>query len=84
VSWDAAEVSFGESAPGTSSERHSDPARQYVITLGGTPAFEKRLGETCTLGPGAILLAEEREGGGGHRWYVMDDRPCRRAYVILA
>ena len=82
-SWDAAEVSFGESPPGSSSDWHSDPARQYVITLSGTLEFETRLGATCTLAPGTIMLAEEREGGGGHRWHLTDDQPWRRVYVIL-
>ncbi len=82
-SWDAADVSFVESPAGSSSDWHSDPARQYVITLRGTLEFETRLGETCTLAPGTILLAEESEGGGGHRWRLTDGQPWRRVYVIL-
>jgi len=68
---------------GSSSDWHSEPAPQYVITLSGTLEFGTRLGETCTLAPGTILLAEESEGGGGHRWRLTDGQPWRRAYVIL-
>jgi len=82
-SWDAADVSFVESPAGSSSDWHSDPARQYVITLSGTLEFETRLGETCTLAPGTVLLAEESKDGGGHKWRLTDDQPWRRAYVIL-
>jgi hypothetical protein len=46
-------------------------------------SFETRLGETCTLAPGTILLAEESEGGGGHRWRLTDGQPWRRVYVVL-
>ena len=81
-SWDAADVSFVESPAGSSSDWHSDPARQYVITLSGTLEFETRPGETCTLAPGTILLAEDTEGG-GHRWRLTDDQPWRRVYVGL-
>jgi len=54
-----------------------------VITLSGTLEFETRLGETCTLAPGTVLLAEESKDGGGHKWRLTDDQPWRRAYVIL-
>jgi len=80
---DAADVSFVESPAGSSSDWHSDSARQYVITLSGTLKFETRLGETCTLAPGTILLAEESEGGGGHRWRLTDGQPWHRVYVVL-
>ena len=49
------------------SDWHSYPARHYVITLSGTLEFETRLGETSTLAPGTVLLAEESKDGGGHK-----------------
>jgi quercetin dioxygenase-like cupin family protein len=81
-SWDATQVSFEESPPGSSLEWHRAPARQYVITLTGTLEFETRLGETFTLAPGIVLHAEDTTGG-GHRWHLIDDQPWRRVYVGL-
>jgi len=81
-SWHATEVSFEESPAGSSLDWHRAPVRQYVITLSGTLEFETRLGETFTLAPGTVLLAEDTEGG-GHRWRLTDDQPWRRVYVRL-
>jgi len=82
-SWPATEVSFEESPAGSSLDWHRAPVRQYVITLSGTLEFETRLGETFTLAPGTVLLAEDTEGG-GHKWRLTDDQPWRRVYVGLA
>ena len=82
-SWPATAVRFEESPAGSSLDWHRAPARQYVITLGGTLEFETRLGERFTLAPGTILLAEDTEGG-GHRWRLTDEQPWRRVYVRLA
>lgn len=82
-SWDATQVSFEESPPGSSLDWHCAPVAQYVITLTGTLEFETRLGEKFTLAPGAILQAEDTEGG-GHRWRLIDDQGWRRVYVGLA
>jgi len=81
-SWPATEVSFEESPAGSSLDWHRAPVRQYVITLSGTLEFETRLGETFTLAPGTVLLAEDTEGG-GHKWRLTDDQPWRRVYVRL-
>jgi quercetin dioxygenase-like cupin family protein len=78
-----AEISFEETAPGSQLDWHNAPCRQYVITLSGTLRFETRLGETFTLAPGDILLAEDTAGG-GHRWRLTDASPWRRVYVTLA
>jgi quercetin dioxygenase-like cupin family protein len=82
-SWNATQVSFEESPPGSSLDWHCAPVRQYVITLSGTLEFETRLGEKFTLAPGTILQAEDTEGG-GHKWRLTDDQPWRRVYVGLA
>jgi quercetin dioxygenase-like cupin family protein len=81
-SWQTTEVSFEESPAGSSLGWHRAPVRQYVITLSGTLEFETRLGETFTLVPGTILLAEDTTGG-GHKWRLIDDQPWRRVYVAL-
>lgn len=79
----AGHVSFEETAAGSALDWHPAPARQYVITLSGTLEFTTRGGETFTLRPGDVLLAEDTAGG-GHRWRLVDDQPWRRAYVTLA
>jgi Cupin domain len=75
-------VRFEESAPHSALDWHDAPRRQYVITLSGTLRFTTRDGETFTLAPGDVLLAEDTAGG-GHSWRLVDDQPWRRAYVTL-
>jgi hypothetical protein len=75
-------ISFEETAAGGSLDWHNAPCRQYVVTLSGTLLFETRLGETFTLAPGDVLLAEDVTGG-GHRWRLVDGDPWRRIYVTL-
>ena len=53
-----------------------------MITLTGTVTFETRLGQTFTITPGDILLAEDHTGG-GHRWRLLGDQPWRRVYVDM-
>jgi quercetin dioxygenase-like cupin family protein len=77
------EVSFEETAAGSSLDWHNAPCRQYVITLSGRLRFETRGGATEVIEPGDILLAEDTSGG-GHRWRLVDDQPWRRVYVTLA
>ena len=78
-----ASISFQETRSGGTFAWHDAPARQVVITLGGTLEFQTREGEHFTIHPGDILLAEDTTGG-GHRWRLIDDQPWRRVYVILA
>jgi len=73
-------VTFAESPPGSSLSWHTAPHRQYVITTSGTLTFETRGGETFTISPGDVLLAEDTAGG-GHRWRLVDAQPWRRVYV---
>lgn len=58
------------------------PQRQYVLTLSGTLKFVTRDGETFSLAPGEVLLAEDTVGS-GHRWRLVDGQPWRRVYVTL-
>jgi quercetin dioxygenase-like cupin family protein len=78
----ATSVSFRETKPEDALAWHVAPTRQFVLTLGGRLAFETHTGETFTIRPGDILLAEDTTGG-GHRWRIVGDEPWRRAYVIL-
>lgn len=79
----AADVSISESPPGAALDWHDAPHRQLVLTLSGTLDFVTRDGETFTLRPGDILLAEDTTGS-GHRWRLVGDAPWRRVYVRLA
>jgi quercetin dioxygenase-like cupin family protein len=78
----AASVSFRETKPENALAWHDAPTRQFVLTLGGTLEFETRTGETFTIHPGDVLLAEDTTGT-GHRWRIAGEEPWRRAYVIL-
>lgn len=79
---DAGPIRFQETPPGSALDWHVAPHRQYVITLSGTLEFTTRDGESFTLAPGDVLLAEDTAGG-GHRWRLVDDQPWRRLYVRL-
>jgi quercetin dioxygenase-like cupin family protein len=79
---DAQSIEFKESAPHSSFDMHNDPIPQYVITLSGVLEFATRGGETFTLHPGEVLLAEDHTGT-GHKWRLIDDAPWKRAYVVF-
>ena len=76
-------ISYRETKSGGAFALHHAPTRQFVITLSGTLEFETLPGVTFTINPGDILLAEDTTGT-GHSWRLIDDKPWRRAYVILA
>jgi quercetin dioxygenase-like cupin family protein len=78
----AREVRFEETPAGSALDWHVAPRRQYVVTLSGVLEFTTRDGESFTLRPGDVLLAEDTAGG-GHRWRLVDDQPWRRLYVVL-
>src|SRR5580658_394149 len=75
-------ISFRETKAGGAFEWHDAPVRQFVLTLSGTLEFTTRRGDKFLIHPGDVLLAEATAGS-GHRWRLVDDEPCRRAYVVL-
>ena len=79
---DAESIHFKESAPHSTYDWHNDPIPQYVLTLSGVLEFVTVGGETFTLRPGDILLAEDHTGS-GHKWRLIDDQPWKRAYVVF-
>ncbi|WP_458316053.1 cupin domain-containing protein [Mycolicibacterium brisbanense] len=79
----ATHVTVEETAAGGTLAWHTAPVRQLVITLSGTLVFTTRGGETFTLHPGDVLLAEDTVGT-GHQWQLQDGDPWRRMYVVLA
>lgn len=79
---DVISISFKETPP-HSSDTHTAPEVQYVISLTGTLLFETWLGETFILRPGDILIAADTKGS-GHKWKMIDDQPWKRTYIVTA
>lgn len=79
---DVMTIHFKETPAHSSDDWHRSPERQYVITRSGTLEFTTRDGETFVVRPGDVLLSEDIVGT-GHKWRLTDDRPWRRAYVVL-
>ena len=79
---DVRSIEFKETAAHSTFDWHNDPIPQYVITLSGVLEFTTADGETFTLRPGDVLLAEDHTGS-GHKWRLIDDEPWKRAYVIF-
>jgi quercetin dioxygenase-like cupin family protein len=78
----AQSILFKESPPHSSLDWHDAPTTQYVITLAGVLEFTTRGGETFTINPGEILVAEDTAGT-GHKWRLINDQPWRRVYVAF-
>jgi quercetin dioxygenase-like cupin family protein len=79
---DTESIHFKETAAHSSYDWHNDPVPQYVITLAGVLEFSTVTGETFTIHPGEVLLAEDHTGS-GHKWRLVNDEPWKRAYVIF-
>jgi quercetin dioxygenase-like cupin family protein len=79
---DVQTILFKETPAHSSFEWHNDPIPQYVITLAGVLEFTTVGGETFTVHPGDVLLAEDHTGS-GHKWRLINDEPWRRAYVVF-
>jgi hypothetical protein len=71
---DAKSIQFKETAAHSSYDWHNDPTPQYVITLAGVLEFTTVGGESFTLRPGDVLLAEDHTGS-GHKWRLINDEP---------
>jgi quercetin dioxygenase-like cupin family protein len=56
---EAQTILFKETAAHSSFDWHNDPIPQYVITLAGLLEFTTLGGETFTVHPGEVLVAEE-------------------------
>ena len=79
----ATSIHFKETPSHSNYDWHNDPTPQYVLTLSGVLEFTTRGGETFTVHPGDVLIAEDHTGT-GHKWRLTNDDPWRRAYVIFA
>jgi quercetin dioxygenase-like cupin family protein len=79
---DAQTILFKETAAHSSLDWHNDPIPQYVITLAGVLEFTTLGGESFTIHPGEILVAEDHTGS-GHKWRLINDEPWKRAYVVF-
>lgn len=79
---DAKSIHFKETPPHSTFDWHDAPIPQYVITLSGVLEFTTVGGETFTLRPGDVLLAEDHIGS-GHKWRLINDEPWKRAYVVF-
>jgi len=79
---EAQTILFKETPAHSSYDWHNDPIPQYVITLSGVLEFVTAGGETFTIHPGDVLIAEDRTGS-GHKWRLIDDEPWKRAYVVF-
>ena len=74
------EITFRRSPPGTKSDWHNAPQRQYVITLAGRAEFIVGDGSSRTVVPGDVLLCEDVDGQ-GHYHRVMGDETRIVAFV---
>src|SRR4029077_9832841 len=79
---DAQSIHFKETSQHSPFEWQSDLMPQYVITSSVVLEFTTVGGETFTLRPGDVLLAEDHTGS-GHKWRLTNDEPWNRANVIF-
>ena len=79
---EAQSILFKETPPHSTYDWHDAPIPQYVITLAGMLEFTTKGGETFTIRPGDVLIAEDVTGS-GHEWRLVNDEPWKRAYVVF-
>lgn len=75
-------IQFRQSDPGSFSDWHYAPRRQYVITLQGEGEIGLGDGTLYRFGPGHVTLAEDMTGR-GHTTRVIGNMPRIVAYVPL-
>ncbi len=75
-------IQFRRTPPGSFSDWHIAPRRQYIITLSGQGEIGLEDGTTHILGPGDVNLAEDTTGK-GHTTRVIGDVPRVTATVHL-
>lgn len=78
----AESIRFQESPPGSVYDWHPAPTMQFVINLKGTLEFTTFQGQTFTLKPGEVLIAQDTTGS-GHKWRLLGTDPWQRAYVVF-
>src|ERR1700680_3482033 len=76
---EAVSILFKETPAHSLFDWHNDPIPQYVITLAGVLEFTTRGGETFTINPGDILIAEDTAGS-GHKWRLTNGEAGGGAY----
>ena len=75
-------IHFKQTPAHSTYDWHNDPIPQYVLTLTGVLEFVTVGGETFTIHPGEVLIAEDHTGS-GHKWRLVNDEPWTRAYVVF-
>ncbi len=78
----AAEYGFERVPPGWEGDWHPAPQRILAIYLSGELEIEASDGETRSIGPGTVLLAEDTTGK-GHRNRVTSSSELEMALVML-
>jgi uncharacterized cupin superfamily protein len=75
-------VVFRATPPGTLSDWHTAPRRQYIITLSGEAEIGLRDGTIHRLGPGDVNMAEDLTGH-GHTTRVVGQVPRVTATIHI-
>jgi quercetin dioxygenase-like cupin family protein len=75
-------VVFRSTAPGTFSDWHTAPRRQYIITLSGEAEIGLGDGTIQRLGPGDVNMAEDLTGH-GHTTRVVGQVPRVTATIHM-
>lgn len=79
---DLVSAHFRKTPAHSSFDWHNDATPQYVITLSGALEFTTASGETFTLHPGDVLLAEDNTDA-VHRCCLINDQPWRRVCIAF-
>lgn len=75
-------VVFRSTPPGSFSDWHTAPRRQYIITLSGEAEIGLRDGTIQRLGPGDVNMAEDVTGS-GHTTRVIGQAPRVTATIHM-